>query len=37
MNVLQWTGEVVALLILIGCAFIAGLAIGNKESRAKDE
>ncbi len=35
MNILQWTGEVVALLILIGCAFIAGLAIGDKESGHK--
>ena len=37
MNILQWTGEVLALLILVGCAFVAGLAIGDKESRAKDE
>lgn len=32
MNALQWTGEVLALLILIGGAFIAGVAIGYKES-----
>lgn len=35
MNILQWTGEVLTLLILIGCAFIAGLAIGDKESEGK--
>lgn len=35
MNVLQWTAEVIALLILIGGAFIAGLAIGDKESGGK--
>lgn len=35
MDVLQWTGEVVAFLILIGGAFIAGLAIGDKESEGK--
>jgi hypothetical protein len=35
MNALQWTGEVLTLLILIGIAFIAGLAIGNKESEGK--
>lgn len=29
MNILQWTGEVLTLLILIGCAFVAGLAIGD--------
>ena len=33
MDILQWTGEVLALLILIGSAFVAGLAIGE----AKDE
>lgn len=37
MNALQWTGEVLTLLILIGCAFIAGVAIGDRESRAKNE
>ncbi len=35
MNALQWTGEVIALLILIGGAFIAGLAIGDKKSEGK--
>lgn len=35
MNILQWTGEVVALLILVGGAFIAGVAIGDKESEEK--
>lgn len=35
MSALQWTGEVIALLILIGGAFIAGLAIGDKESEGK--
>ncbi len=35
MNILQWTGEVIALLILIGGAFIAGVAIGDKESEGK--
>lgn len=35
MNALQWTGEVLALLILIGGAFVAGVAIGNKESESK--
>ena len=35
MNILQWTGEVIALLILIGCAFVAGLTIGDKESEDK--
>lgn len=35
MNVLQWTGEVIALLILIGGAFIAGVVIGDKESEGK--
>ncbi len=29
MNALLWTGEILTLLILIGCAFIAGLAIGD--------
>mgnify|MGYP003361686299 CR=1 FL=1 len=29
MNALQWTGEVLTLLILIGGAFIAGVAIGD--------
>lgn len=29
MNILQWTCEVIALLILIGSAFVAGLAIGD--------
>ena len=31
MNALQWTGEILTLIILIGCAFIAGLAIGDKK------
>ena len=35
MNILQWTGEVLTLLILIGCAFIAGVAIGDKKSEGK--
>lgn len=35
MNALQWTGEVLTLLILIGGAFITGLAIGDKESEGK--
>lgn len=35
MDVLQWTGEVLTLLILIGCAFTAGLVIGDKESEEK--
>ena len=35
MNALQWTGEVLTLLILISGAFVAGLAIGNKESEGK--
>ena len=35
MDILQWTGEVLALLILIGSAFIAGLAIGDKKSEGK--
>lgn len=35
MDILQWTGEVIALLILIGGAFIAGVAIGDKESGHK--
>ncbi len=30
MDILQWTGEVLALLILIGGAFIAGVTIGNE-------
>lgn len=29
MNALQWTGEILTLLILIGGAFIAGVAIGD--------
>lgn len=29
MDILQWTGEIIALIILIGGAFIAGLAIGD--------
>lgn len=29
MNVLQWTGEVLTLLILVGGSFVAGLAIGD--------
>ncbi len=35
MNILQWTGEVVALLILVFGSFIAGVAIGDKESEGK--
>ncbi len=35
MNILQWTCEVIALLILIGGSFVAGLAIGDKESEGK--
>lgn len=35
MSVLQWTSEVLVLLILIGGAFLAGVAIGNKESEGK--
>lgn len=35
MNALQWTGEILALLILVGGAFIAGVAIGDKESESK--
>lgn len=37
MNILQWSGEVLAFMILIGGAFIAGVAIGDKESRVKNE
>lgn len=29
MDVLQWTGEVVALLILIGGAFLMGVSVGD--------
>ena len=35
MNALQWTCEVIALLILVAGSFVAGLAIGNKESEGK--
>lgn len=35
MTVLQWAGEIITLLILIGSAFIAGVAIGDKESESK--
>lgn len=35
MSALQWTGEVLTLIILIGIAFIAGLAIGDKKSEGK--
>ena len=29
MNILQWTCEVIALLILIGGSFLMGLSVGN--------
>lgn len=29
MNALQWTGEVIALLILIGSAFLMGVSVGD--------
>lgn len=35
MNALQWTGEVLTLIILIGVAFVAGLAIGDAKSEGK--
>ena len=30
-----WIGQVVAMIILVGGSFIAGVAIGNKESEGK--
>ena len=35
MNILQWTCEVIALLILVSGSFVAGLAIGDKKSEGK--
>ncbi len=29
MNALQWTGEVLTLLILIGGAFLMGVSVGD--------
>lgn len=31
MNALQWTGEVLTLIILVVCAFLMGLSVGNEK------
>ncbi len=31
MNILQWTGEVLAFLILIGGAFLMGVSVSDRK------